>query len=135
MIQLYVLAGLIALCSALGFGFYKQVQANGIYKANEVTLRQTLNEQNKEFVLALAEKRRAEDIAVKAQQEKEVIVQTNEIIKYKIREVQINAKSTDCINNLMPIDVCGLFSESCDKRNTNRETIPSTNTSIRDIQL
>lgn len=126
MIQIYIIAGLVALAGIMGTGLYKQVQANGIYKANVEQMQGVIDDQHKQFIEQLTERKRVEALLVDNQGKKQVIVKNRDVIKYVIKEVEVNANDEDCINDPVP-DVIGcLFSAAGCEAGADRKTIPAT---------
>lgn len=124
----YILAGAIALSGLLGFGLYKQVQANGIYKANQEQLLQTVDEQHQRFVQQIAERKRIEQLLVETEQQKQLIANRKARTIETIKEVKVNAPPEDCINQPVPDDIVCLFDKSCDKGNADRTAISTKDT-------
>lgn len=119
-VTFYIMAGLIAFGGIASYGFYKQVQSNGILKANNKQLEQSILATKNAYDALQNEKRRSEVIVVDNLAEKEII--TKEVIKYRdrIKEVIKNVPAEDCANmSVNPYLLCLLNGSCSDDTGTN----------------
>jgi hypothetical protein len=99
---IYVIAGLAVALSISCYGLYKQVQNNGVLKADKAQLEQAIKSAAVAYQALEAEKNKVEVITLDNIETKEVIVQEKEVVRYQIREVIKNAPPESCL--LQPID-------------------------------
>ncbi len=112
MVTVYLIIALALASSGLGWGLYKQVQANGAYKAQEAQFEQNIADMNAEIAAQKAEVERVNKLLVENQKKKKVIYRDREVVKNVIKEVQVNADPKACINQPVPVGINSMFAEN-----------------------
>lgn len=114
-IMIYLTGALGLLLAISATIAYKQVQANGIYKANEAVYQSALDDAAATIAAQVEETKRVEKLLAEAQAETKIIYRDREVVRNVITEEQINAAPGDCINELVPDSIfnCLRDSEGC----------------------
>ena len=124
-VTLYAIGALVVLCGVMSYGLYKQVQSNGVLKANAAQLEQAILDANRAYDDLSAERKKVEVITIDNLVLKEEVIKEKEVVKYKIREVIKNAPPENCLNvELDPAVIC-LLEGTCGDGPETREDIPA----------